>query len=52
MYLFKAGLCADKSKKFDKATEYYTTIKDKYPTYASQKTIEKYIARSSNNIVK
>jgi TolA-binding protein len=52
MYLFKAGLCADKLKKFDKATEYYTTIKDKYPTYASQKTIEKYIARSSNNIVK
>jgi TolA-binding protein len=52
MYLFKAGLCADKLKKFDKATEYYTIIQDKYPTFASQKTIEKYIARSSNNIVK
>jgi TolA-binding protein len=52
MYLFKAGLCADKLKKFDKATEYYTTIQDKYPSFASQKTIEKYIARSSNNIVK
>ena len=52
MYLFKAGLCADKLKNFEKATEYYTAIQDKYPTFASQKTIEKYIARSSNNIVK
>lgn len=52
MYLFKAGLCADKLKKFDKATEYYTIIQDKYPTFASQKTIEKYISRSSNNIAK
>ena len=52
MYLFKAGLCADKLKKFDKSTEYYTTIQDKYPTFASQKTIEKYISKSSNNIVK
>jgi tetratricopeptide (TPR) repeat protein len=52
MYLFKAGLCAEKLKKFDKATEYYTAIQDKYPTFASQKSIEKFISRSSNNIVK
>lgn len=52
MYLFKAGLCAEKLKNFEKATEYYKTIQDNYPTFASQKTIEKYIARSSNNIVK
>jgi tetratricopeptide (TPR) repeat protein len=52
MYLFKAGLCADKSKNFDLATEYYTKIRDNYPTFASQKTIEKYIARSSNNKTK
>jgi tetratricopeptide (TPR) repeat protein len=52
MYLFKAGLCAEKLKKFDKATEYYTSIQDNYPTFASQKSIEKFLSRSSNNIVK
>lgn len=52
MYLFKAGLCAEQLKDYEKATEYYTTIKDNYPQYANQKAIEKYIARTSNNIVK
>ena len=52
MYLYKAGLCAEKEKDFEKAVEAYTKIKDDYPTYATQKAIEKYIARASNKIVK
>ena len=47
MYLLKAGLCAEKSKKYEVATIYYTRILDDYPAYGSQKTIEKYIARTS-----
>jgi tetratricopeptide (TPR) repeat protein len=52
LYLFKAGLCAEKEKDFAKAVESYTKIKDDFPTYATQKAIEKYIARASNKIVK
>lgn len=48
MYLFKAGLVAEKLKNFEKAVECYTTIKDDYSAYASQKSIEKYIARASS----
>lgn len=49
MYLFKAGLCAEELKDFENATEFYTTIQNEYPSYASRKTIEKYIARVSSN---
>ena len=52
MYLLKAGLHAEKLKKFEDATTYYTRIQDDYPSYAAQKTIEKYIARSSSTKVK
>ena len=52
MYLFKAGLCAEKEKDFEKAIECYQKIKDDYSTYASQKVIEKYLARASNKISK
>ena len=47
MYLLKAGLCAEKRKDYEAATTYYTRILDDYPAYGSQKTIEKYIARTS-----
>jgi len=47
MYLFKAGLHAEKLKRFEDATTYYTRIQDDYPSFAAQKTIEKYIARTS-----
>lgn len=47
MYLFKAGLVSEKLNKKEDATTYYTRIRDDYPTYASQKAIEKYIARVS-----
>lgn len=52
MYLFKAGLNAEKVKKFEDATIYYTRIQDDYPSYASQKTIEKFIARASSTKLK
>ena len=52
VYLFKAGLCAEKEKDFQRATDCYQKIQDDYPNYASQKTIEKYIARASNKIAK
>lgn len=45
LYLMKAGLCAEEIKNFDKASECYETIKDKYTAFASQKQIDKYIAR-------
>ena len=47
MYLFKAGLCAEKIKNYEAATTYYKRIQDDYISFASQKTIEKYIARTS-----
>jgi tetratricopeptide (TPR) repeat protein len=47
MYLFKAGLVAEKLKKNEEATGFYTRIRDDYPAYASQNAIEKYIARVS-----
>jgi tetratricopeptide (TPR) repeat protein len=52
MYLFKAGLCFEKLKNFEKATECYQKIKDDYSAFAGQKSIEKYIARSSNKTKK
>lgn len=52
MYLFKAGLCAEKVKDFEKAVECYTKIRDDYPSYASQKSIDKYFARASNKKTK
>ncbi len=48
MYLFKAGLCAEELQDFDSALKFYEEIKNEYTTYASTKTIDKYIARVSN----
>jgi tetratricopeptide (TPR) repeat protein len=52
MYLMKAGLCAEQVKDFEKAVECYTKIQDDYASFASQKGIEKYIARASNKTTK
>jgi len=46
-YFFKAGLHAELAKKYKEATAYFTIIQDEYPDFAAQKTIEKYIARTS-----
>lgn len=51
-YLFKAALVAEQLKKFDKATEFYTRIRDEFSAFAQQKAIDKYIARASNKKVK
>ena len=52
IYLFKAGLCAESINNFEKATECYTRIKEDYLSFASQKQIDKYIARASNKTTK
>jgi predicted negative regulator of RcsB-dependent stress response len=52
MYLMKAGLVAEELKNFDKATECYQNIKDNYSSYASQKAIDKFIARAKNKTTK
>ncbi len=46
-YLFKAGLCAEKTKNYAAASKYYKRIQDDFPVYGSQKTIEKHIARTN-----
>jgi len=48
MYLFKAGLHAELSKNYEDANTYYTRIRDDYPDFGNQKTIDKYIARVSS----
>jgi tetratricopeptide (TPR) repeat protein len=48
MYLFKAGLVAEELKQLDKAAELYERIRDNFSNFASQKAIEKYIARVTN----
>jgi hypothetical protein len=52
MYLFKAGLTSEKTNDFDTAVECYKKIQDDYPQFGSQKSIEKYIARSSSKTTK
>ena len=52
MYLMKAGLCAEEINNFETATQCYERIKDDYSSFASQKGIEKYIARAKNKKTK
>jgi tetratricopeptide (TPR) repeat protein len=52
MYLFKAGGCAEQIKDFKLASELYTRIKNDYPQFGQQKTIDKYISRVSSNKAK
>lgn len=47
-FLFKAGLVSEKLNDNKGATELYTQIKNEYPTFANQKAIDKYIARTKN----
>lgn len=49
-YLFKAGLCAEELKDFEKAKELYTRIKENYLSFSGTKTIDKYIARVNNKV--
>ena len=52
MYLMKAGLCAEELKDFTMATECYERIRDNYTSFASQKAIDKYVARAKNKTTK
>jgi tetratricopeptide (TPR) repeat protein len=49
-YLFKAGQVAEEIKDYAKAKELYERINQDYYMFGQQKTIDKYIARVSNNI--
>jgi tetratricopeptide (TPR) repeat protein len=51
-FLFKAGLVAEELGDFAKATELFTKIKENYLVFSSQKTIDKYIARTKNKTKK
>jgi tetratricopeptide (TPR) repeat protein len=51
-FYFKAAMNAEEAGDFAKAKEYYEIIKDNYLTFASQKSIEKYITRAGAKIVK
>jgi tetratricopeptide (TPR) repeat protein len=50
IYLQKAGFAAEKAGKFDKAIDYYTQVKEKYPTTNEGRNAEKYIARAEANL--
>ena len=50
VYLQKAGFAAEKAGKFDKAIDYYTQVKEKYPTTNEGRNAEKYIARAEANL--
>ena len=52
IYLLKAGLCAEEIKNFEKAVECYEKIKDNYTGFASQKQIDKYLARAKAKTTK
>lgn len=49
MYLFKSAQCAETKEvnNFEKSFELYTRIKDDFPSFAGQKSIDKYIERAA-----
>ncbi len=50
VYLQKAGFAAEKAGNFDKAIDYYTQVKKKYPTTNEGRNADKYIARAEANL--
>jgi tetratricopeptide (TPR) repeat protein len=52
-YLMKAGKLSEKLNKPEKALEYYTKIKEKYPSTNEGRAVDKYIARiNSTKLIK
>jgi tetratricopeptide (TPR) repeat protein len=51
-FYYKAGINAEEAGDFEKAKECYEIIQDNYTTFASQKSIEKYVTRAGAKIVK
>ena len=50
VYLQKAGFAAEKAGKFDKAIDYYTQVKEDYPTTNEGRNADKFIARAEANL--
>tara|TARA_R110002072_G_scaffold54805_1_gene143366 strand:- start:248 stop:940 length:693 start_codon:yes stop_codon:yes gene_type:complete len=50
VYLQKAGFASEKAGNFDKAIDYYTQVKENYPTTNEGRNAEKYIARAEANL--
>ncbi len=50
VYLQKAGLAAEEAGNFDKAIDYYTQVKENFPTTNEGRNAEKYIARAEANL--
>lgn len=50
VYLQKAGFAAEQAGNFDKAIDYYTQVKEKFPTTNEGRNAEKYIARAEANL--
>lgn len=50
IFLQKAGFAAEKAGKFDKAIDYYTQVKEKYPNSNEGRDAAKYIARAVANM--
>lgn len=51
VFYFKAGLNAEAVGDYSQAAKYYEIIADKYPMYANQKGIEKYVTRAKNTTI-
>ena len=52
IFLFKAGLLAEKLNQFEEAANCYKRIKDNYKEFGQLKRIDYYVARASNTKVK
>lgn len=50
VYLQKAGFAAEKAGNYDKAIDYYTQVKENYPTTSEGRNADKYIARAEANL--
>lgn len=50
VYLQKAGFAAEKAGNYDKAIDYYTQVKENYPTTNEGRNADKYIARAEANL--
>lgn len=50
VYLQKAGFASEKAGNYDKAIDYYTQVKENYPTTTEGRNADKYIARAEANL--
>ena len=50
VYLQKAGFAAEKTGNYGKAIDYYTQVKENFPTTNEGRNAEKYIARAEANL--